>query len=186
MSALAPLAAAFILTDLGLMLLNAVVPTGLTSGRGLFDYDWITLLVMVIIAAVGAIYFFAARPDRKFAAHLHDTLEPTGGRAARIRILRPVANTVAVPRRWTRHSILGASRRGVKKDLCGQLPRRRRRGQGTRLSGWFCATEPEDRMTRRFGDEGFDRGAGLDAEERSGEPVLPQILAEDWPSFRRL
>jgi amino acid transporter len=63
---------------LGLMLLNVVVPTGLTSGRGLFNYDWITLLVMVIIAVVGAIYFFLARPDRKLASHLHDSLEPTG------------------------------------------------------------------------------------------------------------
>ena len=63
---------------LGLMLLNVVVPTGLTSGRGLFNYDWITLLVMVIIAVVGAIYFFIARPDRKVAGHVHDPLEPTG------------------------------------------------------------------------------------------------------------
>jgi len=63
---------------LGLMLLNVVVPTGLTSGRGLFNYDWITLLVMVIIALVGAIYFFIARPDRKVAVHLHDALEPSG------------------------------------------------------------------------------------------------------------
>jgi amino acid transporter len=62
---------------LGLMLLNVVVPTGLTSGRGLFD-DWITLSVMVIIAAVGALYFFIARPDRKVAGHVHDTLEPAG------------------------------------------------------------------------------------------------------------
>ena len=63
---------------LGLMLLNVVVPTGLTSGRGLFNYDWITLFVMVVIAVVGAIYFFVARPDRKLASHLHDSLEPTG------------------------------------------------------------------------------------------------------------
>ncbi len=63
---------------LGLMLLNVVVPTGLTSGRGLFNLDWITLLVMVIIALVGVIYFLLARPDRKVAGHLHDTLEPTG------------------------------------------------------------------------------------------------------------
>ena len=63
---------------LGLMLLNVVVPTGLTSARGLFNYDWITLSVMVIIAVVGAIYFLAARPDRKVAAHVHDALEATG------------------------------------------------------------------------------------------------------------
>ncbi len=63
---------------LGLMLLNVVVPTGLTSGRGLFNLDWITLLVMVIIAVVGAAYFLTARPDRKVAQHVHDELEPTG------------------------------------------------------------------------------------------------------------
>jgi amino acid transporter len=58
---------------LGLMLLNVVVPTGLTSGRGLFNYDWLTLLVMVIIAVVGAIYFFIARPDRNVQRHLEST-----------------------------------------------------------------------------------------------------------------
>ena len=63
---------------LGLMLLNVVVPTGLSSGRALFNLDWITLLVMTIIAAMGALYFFIARPDRKVASHLHDELEQTG------------------------------------------------------------------------------------------------------------
>jgi amino acid transporter len=63
---------------LGLMLLNVVVPSGLTSGRALFNLDWITLVVMVLIAVVGAIYFFIARPDRKVATHVHDELEPTG------------------------------------------------------------------------------------------------------------
>ena len=63
---------------LGLMLLNVVVPTGLTSGRGLFNLDWITLLVMVVIAVIGAAYFLAARPDRRVSRHVHDTLEATG------------------------------------------------------------------------------------------------------------
>jgi amino acid transporter len=64
---------------LGLMFINVVIPTGLTSPRGaLFNYDWITLLVIVIIAVVGAIYFFVARPDRGVSHHLHDDLEPTG------------------------------------------------------------------------------------------------------------
>ena len=63
---------------LGLMLLNVVVPTGLSSGRGLFNLDWITLSVMVVIALIGALYFVIARPDRKVAGHVHDTLEPTG------------------------------------------------------------------------------------------------------------
>ena len=43
-----------------------------------FNLDWITLLVMVVIAVVGALYFLIARPDRKVGQHLHDTLEPTG------------------------------------------------------------------------------------------------------------
>ena len=58
--------------------LNVVVPTGLSSGRGLFNLDWITLSVMVVIAVVGGLYFLIARPDRKLSEHVHDTLEPTG------------------------------------------------------------------------------------------------------------
>ena len=61
---------------LGLMLANVVVPTGLTSGRGLFNYDWITLLVMVVIALVGAIYFVIARPDRNVQRHLERGAPP--------------------------------------------------------------------------------------------------------------
>ena len=67
---------------LGLMFLNVVIPTGLTSPRAYFNIDWITLLVMAIIAVVGAIYFLAARPDKKLAGHLHDELEPTGAERA--------------------------------------------------------------------------------------------------------
>ena len=63
---------------LGLMLLNVVVPTGLTSGRALFNLDWITVSVMFVITVVGGIYFLIARPDKKVAAHVHDELEPTG------------------------------------------------------------------------------------------------------------
>jgi len=63
---------------LGLMLLNVVVPTGLTSGRALFNLDWIALLVMVVIAIVGTVFFLIVRPDRKVSEHLHDELEPTG------------------------------------------------------------------------------------------------------------
>jgi hypothetical protein len=57
---------------------HVVAPTGLTSGRALFNLDWITLSVMFVIALVGAIFFLIARPDRKVAGHLHDELEPTG------------------------------------------------------------------------------------------------------------
>jgi len=60
---------------LGLMLINVVVPTGLSSPRAYFNLDWITLLVMFVIAVVGAIYFVLARPDRGISHHLHDELE---------------------------------------------------------------------------------------------------------------
>ncbi len=64
---------------LGLMLLNIVAPTGLASPRGaLFNFDWVTLMVMVVIVLVGAVYFFAARPDRRLSAHLSDEMEQTG------------------------------------------------------------------------------------------------------------
>jgi amino acid transporter len=63
---------------LGLMLINVVLPSGLSSPRSVFNYDWITLLVIVIIAILGAAYFFSARPDRGVRHHLHDDLEPTG------------------------------------------------------------------------------------------------------------
>jgi amino acid transporter len=63
---------------LGLMFINVVAPTGLSSPRGYFNLDWITLFVIFIIAVVGAAYYLAARPDRRLAAHLHDTKEPSG------------------------------------------------------------------------------------------------------------
>jgi amino acid transporter len=63
---------------LGLMLVNVVAPTGLTSPRALFNYDWITAAVMFVIALVGAILFLVTRPDRKLRTHLHDELEPSG------------------------------------------------------------------------------------------------------------
>jgi len=63
---------------LGLMLINVVLPSGLSSPRAYFNLDWITLLVMFVIAVVGAIYFFVARPDRGVRHHLHDDLEATG------------------------------------------------------------------------------------------------------------
>jgi len=33
---------------------------------------------MVVIAAIGAIYFFIGRPDRMVSRHVHDELEATG------------------------------------------------------------------------------------------------------------
>ena len=63
---------------LGLMLVNVVYPSGLASPRGYFNIDWITLLVMFVIAVVGAVYFLVARPDKRVGQHVHDELEPTG------------------------------------------------------------------------------------------------------------
>ena len=78
---------------LGLMLINVVLPTGLSSPRAFFNLDWITLLVMFVIAVVGAIYFFSARPDRGVRHHLHDDLEPTGAESAQ----EPPDETPAAP-----------------------------------------------------------------------------------------
>jgi amino acid transporter len=66
------------LAYLGLMLINVVFPSGLSSGRAYFNLDWITLSVMFVITVVGALYFFIARPDRTVKTHVHDELEPTG------------------------------------------------------------------------------------------------------------
>jgi amino acid transporter len=63
---------------LALMLINIVAPTGLDSPRAIFNLDWITLTVIFVIAVVGAVYFFLARPDKPVSTHLHDELEPTG------------------------------------------------------------------------------------------------------------
>ncbi len=63
---------------LSLMLVNVVAPTGLTSPRAYFNLDWITLLVMFIVAVVGVVVFLIARPEREIAEHVHDEAEPTG------------------------------------------------------------------------------------------------------------
>ncbi len=63
---------------LGLMLINVVAPTGLSSPRGYFNLDWITLLVMVVVAVVGLVFFLIAHRGREIDAHLHDASELTG------------------------------------------------------------------------------------------------------------
>lgn len=64
---------------LGLMLLNVVVPTGLESPRGaLFNLDWVTLTVMVVITLIGLVAFLLAQPAKRIGSHLHDDLEPAG------------------------------------------------------------------------------------------------------------
>lgn len=52
-----------------LMLLDIVWPSPLNSGRALFNYGWVTLLVMTIIVGGGALYEALARPDRSVARH---------------------------------------------------------------------------------------------------------------------
>ncbi len=64
---------------LGLMLLNVVAPTGLASPRGYFNLDWITLLVMVIVAVVGLAVFALRRPGATISAHGHDPAEVSEG-----------------------------------------------------------------------------------------------------------
>ena len=55
---------------LTIMLLNVVWPSSLASGRGgYFNYGWVTLLVMVLIVIIGALYEGLARPDKKVAQH---------------------------------------------------------------------------------------------------------------------
>jgi amino acid transporter len=59
---------------LALMLVNIVYPSGLSSPRGsLFNFDWITLIVMVVLLLLGAVYFFTARPHRR-----HDLASTAG------------------------------------------------------------------------------------------------------------
>ena len=48
-----------------LMMLNIIWPSALTSGRALFNYGWITLVVMFVIVAIGALYELIARPSNK-------------------------------------------------------------------------------------------------------------------------
>jgi amino acid transporter len=48
-----------------LMLLNILVPTGISSPKGvLFNYDWMTLAVVFVIVLIGAVYFVLRRPHR--------------------------------------------------------------------------------------------------------------------------
>jgi amino acid transporter len=60
---------------LGAMLLDVVYPSGLSSARAFINLDWITLLVIFVIAVVGAAYLFAARPDRNVERRLEEIVE---------------------------------------------------------------------------------------------------------------
>ena len=81
------------------MLVNVVLPSGLTSGRAYFNLDWITLLVMAVVAVAGIIVFFAAHRGREIGAHMIDT----DARPARTR-RPPRARWPRPPRRRTRRA----------------------------------------------------------------------------------
>jgi len=61
------------------MFINMVAPTGLTSPRGSFNLDWITLLVMVVVFIVGVIVFFLSRGGKEIDEHMRDDLEKPAG-----------------------------------------------------------------------------------------------------------
>ena len=61
-----------------LMLLNVVVPTGLTSPRAYFNLDWVTLLVMFVVAVAGVIFFLIAHRGKELNTHLRDDAETPG------------------------------------------------------------------------------------------------------------
>jgi amino acid transporter len=61
-----------------LMLINIVWPSPLSSGRAIFNYGWVTLLVMAIIVGFGALYEALVRPGRK----LGPTVETSSSRMA--------------------------------------------------------------------------------------------------------
>ncbi|MEO7981340.1 MAG: hypothetical protein ABI807_10685 [Sporichthyaceae bacterium] len=69
------------------MLLNVVAPTGLDSPRGaLFNLDWVTLTVMVVIALVGLVAFLVVRPGSTVGTHLQDALVPGGAETGGARL----------------------------------------------------------------------------------------------------
>ncbi len=57
------------------MLVNVVAPTGLTSPRGYFNIDWITLIVMIVVAIVGVAFFLIAHSGRSLGEHMRDDAE---------------------------------------------------------------------------------------------------------------
>ncbi|HLX21126.1 MAG TPA: amino acid permease [Gaiellaceae bacterium] len=63
---------------LAAMFVNVVYPSGLSSPRGFFNIDWITLAVIFVIAVIGGAYLLIGRPDKNVQKHIHDALEPAG------------------------------------------------------------------------------------------------------------
>jgi amino acid transporter len=60
------------------MLVNILVPTGLNSAKSvLFNYDWMTLVVVFVIVVIGGIYFAFVRPYRNIS-RAHPPLAEVG------------------------------------------------------------------------------------------------------------
>ena len=159
---------------LGLMLLNVVYPSGLASPRGYFNIDWITLLVMFVIAVVGADRLRDRPADPTGSSSTSTT--PSSRRRRRAMEVRPsrIDRLSLPPRAHTlSHAQLprlrdGARRRGgqapgaahgrprqARRPLRGQLPadrlralepRQRRPAQDRRA---HAVQEPEPRPSHR-------------------------------------
>lgn len=67
---------------LALMLLNIVWPSSLSSPRGsLFNYGWLTLVVMLVLLAIGAVYVAIARPHERLTAREQPAVTATDAAA---------------------------------------------------------------------------------------------------------
>ena len=74
---------------LGLILADWSQPTGLDSARAYFNEDWVALMVMVAVALIGVIVFFAACRGREIGEHMIDGDVPAAAEPA------PVPGTAA-------------------------------------------------------------------------------------------
>jgi len=78
------------------MLVNIVFPSALTSPRAaLFNYGWMTLVVMFLILVIGAIFFFVHRPHLRGAADRPLEGQPEPVRAAPTEPVTPLAPPVS-------------------------------------------------------------------------------------------
>jgi amino acid transporter len=65
------------------ILLYILIPTGLDSPKGaLFNYDWMTLTVMLLIALIGAIYYLTSKPQDRVETHIVKGPEPAAAGVA--------------------------------------------------------------------------------------------------------
>ena len=57
------------------LFVDVVIPSGINSPRAFFNLDWITLLVMFVIAVLGVLYLLVGHPNRGVARHTREELE---------------------------------------------------------------------------------------------------------------